>query len=166
MRFFRMTGPAALATVALVGAASWAGAPLTVAEGAPVPQAAAGHYQAAALPTKNDPGVLNCGFTPIKVKPKTLIITCADGNTLADDLVWSKWGSSGAAAKGIITWNKCVPNCAASKAWGKSSATYTLSDLVHTTQHGWLLEELTVHITGSQTGGMKRTMQFPQKPNS
>jgi hypothetical protein len=108
------------------------------------------------------PGIENCGLGPVLIKPKALVLSCADDNSRATSLVWSKWSTTGAKATGTFTWIVCRPYCAASKKWGKSTATYTLGDLVHTTKHGWLFETLTVHITGKQTGGFPRTITYPQ----
>jgi energy-converting hydrogenase Eha subunit B len=83
---------------------------------------------------------------------------------LGKDLAWSKWGPTGAAARGVFTWNVCKPDCAASRTWDKSTANYALGDVVHTTKYGGLFEALTVHITGKKTGGFPRTMVYPQKP--
>jgi hypothetical protein len=116
------------------------------------------------MASKALPGVENCGLGPVLIKPKVLVLSCADANSLATSLVWSQWSTSGARASGTFTWNLCKPYCAASKRWGKSTATYVLSDLVDTTKHGWLFEMLTVRITGKQTGGFPRTIRYPQRP--
>ena len=97
------------------------------------------------------------------VRPKTLTLACADGNSLAVDLVWSSWGSKTATAAGVYTWNTCVPYCAASKTWDRTAASFTLSDPVHT-KAGWLFEKLTVHITGKAPHQIPRTITFPEAP--
>jgi hypothetical protein len=101
---------------------------------------------------------------PVVVKPASVVLSCADSNSQGKDLAWSKWGSAEATASGVFTWNLCKPNCAASKTWGKSAATYTLSDVVHTDKYGWLFEKLTVHIRGKEAGGFPRIMTYTQKP--
>jgi hypothetical protein len=155
MRFQKLATQATLlAAVTLVGAGA-STAPAMAAPRGPGP---------AGLPTQAVPGLKDCGLGKPEVRPKTLIIACADAGIVAEGLTWSVWGASGASATGIITWNTCVPNCAASKKWGKSTATYKLGDVVHTSKYGWLFEALTVHITGKQTGGMPRVLKYPEKP--
>jgi hypothetical protein len=96
------------------------------------------------------------------VEPKTLVLACADANGVADSLVWTKWSSTTARAKGVYTWNLCVPYCAASKKWGRTSADFGLGKAVHTSK-GWLFEELTVHITGANWH-QARTWTLNEKP--
>lgn len=153
-RAARTSAAALIATAGLVGTTAWGG----------IASAAPSRPVQAATATKAMPGLLNCGLGKVEVKPKTLILSCADANSQGTHLVWSKWATAGAKATGTFTWNLCTPNCAASKTWGKSTATYTLSRLVHTTKYGWLFEKLTVHITGKKTGGFPRTMTYPQAP--
>jgi hypothetical protein len=105
----------------------------------------------------------DCGLGRHLVRPKTLTLSCADGNSLAVDLVWSNWGSERATATGVYTWNTCVPYCAASKTWGRTAARITLSDPVHTSG-GWLFEKLTVHITGKAPRQIPRTITLPEAP--
>lgn len=123
---------------------------------------------ASATPTKvgaiaaTVPQLKDCGMGKNLVEPKTLVLACADANAVAESLVWTKWGSTTARAKGVYTWNLCVPYCAASKKWGRTSADFGLGDPVHTRQ-GWLFEELTVHITGANWHE-DRTWTLPEKP--
>lgn len=155
MRSSKLASRTALAVAAsMVAIGTWS-ASAVAAPARPAP---------ATLGTKAVPGLENCGLGPVLVKPKTVVLSCADANSMGKDLVWSKWAAGGAKATGIFTWNVCKPYCAASKTWAKSTATYTLGDLVHTSKYGWLFEELTVHITGKKTGGFPRTMTYPQKP--
>jgi hypothetical protein len=108
------------------------------------------------------PEIEDCGMGKNLVEPKTLILACADANGEAVSLVWTKWGSTTARAKGVYTWNLCEPYCAASKKWGRTSADFGLGDAVHTRQ-GWLFEQLTVHITGTNWHEA-RTWTLSEKP--
>ncbi len=109
------------------------------------------------------PAVEDCGLGKSQVRPQSLILTCADGNDLAKGLVWSKWSPSVAYARGVDTWNACVPYCAASKTWYSTAATFTLNKPVHTTR-GWLFERLTVHIIGPAPRKMERFITFSEAP--
>jgi hypothetical protein len=48
-------------------------------------------------------------------KPKSVTLTCGDGNTVLKSLSWSSFGGSTAQAKGTFVTNTCKPNCAAGK---------------------------------------------------
>jgi hypothetical protein len=47
--------------------------------------------------------------------PKSVTLTCGDGNTVLKGLKWSSFGGATAQAKGTFTINLCEPNCAAGK---------------------------------------------------
>ena len=111
------------------------------------------------------PAVLDCGLGQSQVRPQSLVLTCADGNDVAKDLVWSKWGQTAADATGVDTWNECVPNCGASKTWYSTAATFALSKPVHTTK-GWLFERLTVHVTGHAPLNVEKVITFSEAPNN
>jgi hypothetical protein len=49
------------------------------------------------------------------VRPKTLTLTCGDGNTVLSGLRWSSFGGSVARASGTFETNTCNPNCAQGK---------------------------------------------------
>jgi hypothetical protein len=123
---------------------------------------------ASATPTKVGaiakavPQLEDCGMGKNLVEPKALVLACADANSEAVSLVWTKWSSTTARAKGIYTWNLCVPYCAASKKWGRASADFGLGHAVHVRQ-GWLFEQLTVHITGANWHE-PRTWTLPEVP--
>jgi hypothetical protein len=115
--------------------------------------------------TQAGPAVLDCGLGQSQVRPRSLVLTCADGNDVGKDLVWSKWSQTAADATGVDTWNECVPNCAASKTWYSTAATFTLSKPVRTTK-GWLFERLTVHITGHAPPKVEKVITFSEAPVS
>lgn len=140
---------AALVMAAAVASAGWAGA----AGAAP-----------AVKGTHSAPALAACGQADV-LKPKTVILACADGGILLKSLKWSHWGPSGASGSGLISWHICTPDCAASNKWGSSTATVKLTDLTEAgASRGWLFELLTAHITGAKTGGLSRTLKFPEKP--
>jgi hypothetical protein len=49
------------------------------------------------------------------VRPRTLTLTCGDGNTVLTGLHWSSFGGSVASAGGTFEENTCNPNCAQGK---------------------------------------------------
>jgi hypothetical protein len=109
------------------------------------------------------PAVEDCGLGASQVRPKSLVLTCADANDLAKYLRWSSWGPTGAYGRGVDTWNACEPYCAASKTWYSTTATFTLTQPVHTSK-GWLFERLTVRITGPTAQKVERVIAFSEAP--
>jgi hypothetical protein len=45
-------------------------------------------------------------------RPKTVTLTCGDGNTYLTGLSWSSFGGASAKAKGSLAADTCSPNCA------------------------------------------------------
>lgn len=44
-------------------------------------------------------------------KPSTLVLSCADANSMLTALRWTDWGDATAYATGKVTWNDCTPTC-------------------------------------------------------
>ena len=57
--------------------------------------------------------VFDCPAQHAMIRPKTFILTCADGNALFDKLSWSSWTPGLASATGSLVLNDCTPYCAA-----------------------------------------------------
>jgi hypothetical protein len=57
--------------------------------------------------------ITNC--VKASVRPRTLTLTCGDGNTVLAGLHWSSFGGSVAHASGTFETNTCNPNCAQGK---------------------------------------------------
>ncbi len=57
--------------------------------------------------------ITNC--TNASSRPKTLTLTCGDGNTVLSGLRWSSFGGASALATGTLETNTCTPNCAGGK---------------------------------------------------
>ncbi|MHB1087694.1 MAG: hypothetical protein ACYC19_02890 [Acidimicrobiales bacterium] len=74
--------------------------------------------------------IYDCSTTS-SIAPSSLVLTCADANTLVKDLKWSGWGEPTATATGLGSWNDCTPNCAGGT-W--KSAPVTIS--VYRIRHG------------------------------
>jgi len=94
----RRVRPASLAfaTLAMVGAGL--ASPTGVASATPTKVGAT---------AKAVPQVEDCGMGKNLVEPKTFVLACADANSEAVSLVWTKWDSTTARAKGVYTWNLC-----------------------------------------------------------
>jgi hypothetical protein len=59
------------------------------------------------------PRFAGCMNRSPQIRPRAIIITCADGNFWADRLEWSSWNAHGAAGSGTGHENDCTPYCAA-----------------------------------------------------
>ncbi len=57
--------------------------------------------------------ITNC--VKASVRPKTVTLTCGDGNTLLRGLRWSSFGGAVARASGTFQTNTCNPNCSQGK---------------------------------------------------
>jgi hypothetical protein len=55
--------------------------------------------------------IFDCSTTS-SVAPSTLVLSCADANSMVKNIHWSKWGSSKATGTGVGSWNDCTPDCA------------------------------------------------------
>lgn len=56
--------------------------------------------------------VANCVGAP-SVRPTTIVLSCADGNVLLNELHWRTWTATGALGTGQLSTNDCTPTCAA-----------------------------------------------------
>jgi len=91
--------------------------------------------------------VLDCPGQPALVRPKTYILSCADGYIQLDKLSWTSWTPGLASATGTLVKNTCNPSCVAGHFrsypvlvvfWGKSAVknhpgqqTYTRMTLIY-----------------------------------
>jgi len=57
--------------------------------------------------------ITNC--VKASVRPRSVTLTCGDGNTVLSALRWSSFGGSVARAHGTFETNTCNPNCAQGK---------------------------------------------------
>ena len=88
--------------LAVIGVAAIAA--IAVAGGASVAAAQSGSRAVAA------PVVINCSGHAV-TKPKTYVLSCADGNSYLKRLHWASWGGSAAFASGTSVFNDCTPSC-------------------------------------------------------
>jgi hypothetical protein len=47
----------------------------------------------------------------LSAQPVSLILSCADANSMLTALHWTDWGDATAYATGQVTWNVCTPTC-------------------------------------------------------
>jgi hypothetical protein len=73
---------------------------------------AAGLPAAASATSPHRTRITLCGGTH-RVRPREIVLACADANWGVGHLRWHRWGTSRAHARGIAFVNTCTPNCAA-----------------------------------------------------
>ena len=65
---------------------------------------------AAAAP--GDTTIVNCRGNQV-VKPKQIVITCADAQISIVKITWTSWTANEARGRGTLAWNTCLPtDCA------------------------------------------------------
>jgi hypothetical protein len=62
-------------------------------------------------PAQNQTIIVNCLGKP-QVRPGTIVLACADYNSLIDKITWTSWTSELASGTGTLVQNDCVPDCA------------------------------------------------------
>ena len=75
---------------------------------------------AAAAPAAGVPGFTGCRSFVSRsaaavVRPRSIVIACADANFYATGLKWTRWDIRGAEATGVGHENDCTPYCAAGR---------------------------------------------------
>lgn len=70
--------------------------------------AASGIAFAGSASAATKPQVIQCDGTGI-VKPKEIVITCADAGVVVTGISWKKWNANKATGTGTLTWNTCLP---------------------------------------------------------
>jgi len=91
-----------------IGALTAASASLVIGIGMALPANAAA-VPAAAHSAKHV--VLNCNDKP-EVRPRTIVLACADYGLGVEHLHWTKWTRHDAVGRGTFWQNLCIPNCA------------------------------------------------------
>ncbi len=97
--------------------------------------------------------IWGCDQQPV-VRPRSLVIACADGNTALAGLHWRHWGAETATARGQMVANPCNPNCAASReqSW---PVRVTVRDLVIGAHHA-AYANVTMVASGRHPRGTRR----------
>jgi hypothetical protein len=56
--------------------------------------------------------IVNCAGQQ-QVEPRSIVLACADQNSLVSDITWTSWTSDLASGSGTLEQNDCIPDCAA-----------------------------------------------------
>ena len=73
---------------------------------------ASSHAAPAPRPQPRQTVVVNC-LGKQQVKPGTIVLACADYNSLIQKITWTSWTRGLASGTGTLVQNDCVPYCAA-----------------------------------------------------
>jgi hypothetical protein len=114
---------------------------------------------AAASPSAR-PAVEVCGAGAAVVRPTSMVLTCADHGTIAEQLTWSSWTTTRATATGIVTWQ------VSSKQRDSTTADVTLTDPAHESGQRVLFTKLDLHVTGRTPSGFMRDATFSEAPTA
>jgi hypothetical protein len=142
------------------------GAVLIIAAVGAGPAAAAASLSPAGTASVSRPAVEVCGVGRALVRPRSVVITCADHGEIAEDLRWSSWTGTRAAAAGTLTWRACSADCALSRQWDRAAADITLNRPVREPGKGVLFTRLDLHVTGPTPPGFMRNLVYNETPMS
>ena len=73
---------------------------------------ASSHAVPAPPPQPRKTVVVNC-LGKQQVKPSTIVLACADYNSLIQKITWTSWTRKLASGTGTLVQNDCLPDCAA-----------------------------------------------------
>jgi hypothetical protein len=102
--------------------------------------------------------VLDCPGVGALVRPKSFILTCADGYVQLDKLSWTSWTPGLASAAGTLSKNTCTPSCVAGHVrsypvlavlWGRAAVKNRPGEQCYT--------RMTLIYTGSRPSGVGQT---------
>lgn len=62
----------------------------------------------AASAATGDTALINC-VGKGEIKPKEIVVTCADAGVMVTKITWSKWTNNVAKGAGTLVWNTCLP---------------------------------------------------------
>jgi hypothetical protein len=110
------------------------------------------------------PAVAVCGQGPAVVRPRSMILACADDGEVAANLRWASWSAGVATATGTVTWRSCTSVCFDSTHTGSASADFTLADPVREAAKGLLFTRLEMHVTGPTPRRFLRDLAFDEAP--
>jgi hypothetical protein len=106
--------------------------------------------------------VLDCPGVGALVRPKTFILTCADGYVQLGKLSWTSWTPGLASATGTLIKNTCTPSCVAGHGvfypvvvvlWGRAAIKNHPGEQCYT--------KMTLIYTGARPAGAAPTLTIP-----
>jgi hypothetical protein len=99
----------------------------------------------------------NCEFP--EQRPKTILLTCADGGWLITEIEWSSWTPHGANGVGVYSENQCDPDCASGVRIESKVKVRLSSPIVHKGRN--ILQTLDIEAkNGSQLPGDRTSLSW------
>ena len=84
------------------------------------------------------------------IRPRAIVLACADANWYARRLRWYRWGHAEARGRGVFHFNDCIPNCSAGhfharrgrielrhRQWCRGQHVHVFVDAVIVYDHPW-----------------------------
>jgi hypothetical protein len=73
---------------------------------------ASSHPAQSRQPQAGQTVIVDCLGKP-RVEPSTIVLACADENSLVSSITWTSWTGDLASGSGTLEQNDCIPDCAA-----------------------------------------------------
>jgi hypothetical protein len=107
-----------------------------------------------------------CGTGRAFIRPRSIILTCADHGELATNLHWTSWTAARATAVGEVRWKTATAAVpfASSRHWDHASARITLTRPVAEAGGKVLFTGARLHVTGNTPRGFLRNLTFDEGP--
>jgi hypothetical protein len=113
----------------------------------------AGPASAVTLRAAKPPLVDATCTSPGLTRPDRIILACGDGNAIAQNLSWSKWGPRSATASGALRQNDCTPDCAEGT-FHAFPARFVLSEMVAAAGRNYFTR-VTIRFAGREPSGRR-----------
>jgi hypothetical protein len=99
----------------------------------------------------------NCEFA--EQRPKTILLTCADGGWLVTEIRWNSWTTNSASGVGVYSENQCDPDCASGVRIESKVKVRLTSPIVHKGRN--ILQTLDIEAeNGSQLPGVRTSLSW------
>jgi len=121
---------------------------------------AAAAVTALATPPILLPAFAGCSGTTPKVRPKSILVACADGNFYLTKLKWSSWTATSGNGAGVGHQNDCKPYCARGH-FHSYSVSVRVSRPVNCKQDRREFTRLFWRFVGRKPAGVARTGRAP-----
>lgn len=116
------------------------------------------------LPPPSATYIAECLDDNLVQHPKTLTLTCADGNESLENLKWTGWAQKEARATGQISTNTCTPSCAQGTI--QRFPVSVVAEALDQREASEFYTKLTVTYTGDRPAGVNKTevYELPAPP--